>query len=75
MGDVQGRLGKDGLTDAELTEMETDLRNAMPDAVRAKVEPDRPKVEATLSTPSMQDGMDALMRQTGFGPSPITGPR
>lgn len=75
LDDARDRVGKDGLTDAELTEMETDLRNAMPEAVRAKVEPDRPRVEAALSTPSVPDGMEAMMRQTGLGPSPVTGPR
>ncbi|MFY9294276.1 MAG: hypothetical protein WAP03_26870 [Methylorubrum rhodinum] len=75
LDDARDRLGKDGLTDAELTEMEADLRNAMPEAVRAKVEPDKPKAEAAPIMPSIPDGMETMMRQTGLGPSPMAGPR
>lgn len=70
LDDARDRIDRDGLTEVELSRIDDDLRKSMPDAVRAKVEPDRPKADAgpsPSSAPLMSDGMDALMRQTGFG--------
>ena len=75
---ARDRLDNGDVTTRELDDMERDLRVAMPDAVRAKVEPDRPKADAAptpQSVPSMPDGMDSLMRQTGFGQPAAPGMR
>ena len=75
--DYQGKLDKarewlDGgdITEAELSTMQRDLRDTMPEAVRRKAGLDEQGPRATapsMFAPAMPMEMDNLMRQTGFG--------
>lgn len=70
LDDARERLDGGDITEAELSTMQRDLRESMPDAIRRKAGLDEQGPTATApsaSTPTMPVEMDNLMRQTGLG--------
>ena len=69
------RLDAGEITQKELDQLKTELKDTMPDAVRQKLDLDKPKAEATMAQPAMTvatpEGMDQIMRNTGLGPTPL----
>lgn len=70
LDEARERLDGGDITEAELSNMQRDLREAMPDAVRRKAGLDAQEPDAagpSASAPIMPVEMDTLMRQTGLG--------
>lgn len=70
LDEARDRLDKGDITQKELNRIKTDLSATMPDAVREKLDLEKPKTDATVnaSPPAMPDELDSLMRKTGFAP-------
>ncbi|MCP2000892.1 hypothetical protein [Nitrobacter winogradskyi] len=79
LGEARERLDKGEITKDELEELKSGLAEDMPDAAREKLGLDQPRansVSAQSAKPAevaaaaaMPSNMDALMRDTGLGPS------
>lgn len=74
LDDARLRSSKGEITKGELDRIEHDLKKDAPDALREKLGIEKPKANAAPNAPSPIDGMDALMQQTGLGPSQTSGP-
>lgn len=76
LDEARERLDKGEITHKELESLKADIAEDMPDAVRTKLDRDKPKAasdpehETAAAKPAHPADMDALMRQTGLGVTP-----